>query len=387
MTFIVNIVLVSEVLAWDYYITHGQQQNVYTESEDNFYIDCDSVDAKIKFRIVNTGSANTSRNYKVYDPNKVEVDSGTIAANSTKWTNEILPANYTGNWRLKITGDPGKSIYVTGYVYKPELAIDPSGSMLFQMKEGGSNPNGQILNIYSDSSTPLGYWIAQRNDNRIKINGGSDVSGSGDDSVTITIDGSGLSGGNLYDIGDVIVTSPGANNSPQTLQILLQVDYLDPNFYSDFQNKEFSLLKDKVGVLEDAWFVKNLGDSGSTCCWEITKPVGGGDWLTIIPNQGTLVAPQTKYIDLEFNSNGLSTGVYTCNLELTSTDPNASGPYYAVVTLYVDPDPGPDWEIIYGSNPSPLPPYEIGQVLTFDQTIKKYRKYACTTIEIKLKII
>ena len=143
-------------------------------------------------------------------------------------------------------------------------------------------------------------------------------------------------------------------------------------------DKSFLLSEGESLTSNNVWYVRNIGDIGSSLTYSLGKvhesPLGGNsDWLTISPSSGSLTKSGSSnpidYIDLTANTSGLTSGVYVCTVNLTCNDPVNPGPFPRTVTLTVDPPPGPDWDVV-GADFTDLGPWEPGQNMYFSVDIK-----------------
>ena len=94
----------------------------------------------------------------------------------------------------------------------------------FEQIQGGPTPAAQTVNIGSVGQ-PLNYAAVANSNNSVNWLSVSPASGSTSTSgaLTVTVDGSKLTPGVLYN-GTVVITSPGAGNSPATVNVHFKVD-------------------------------------------------------------------------------------------------------------------------------------------------------------------
>jgi PKD repeat protein len=109
-------------------------------------------------------------------------------------------------------------------------------------------------------------------------------------------------------------------------------------------------------------FVENVGDANLS--WKVTENPAR-DWLSESPITGTIAPAGNQPVDVLFNATGLTIGVYTTTLEVTSNDPDeplVNIPVALTVTTGCIPVAGADF--IY----TPAVP-EVGEVVTFTGSV------------------
>jgi uncharacterized protein (TIGR03437 family) len=188
-----------------------------------------------------TSTSSTVLNYTVaFQTNNggnwlyINAQSGSTASNNTLSigviSNNLAAGTYTGSVTVTATGPGGSSvpnspivIPVTVVVTAGSLTIG-TNSLSFQQTAGGSAPPAQSVLIGS-TSQPLNYTaVANVGGNAVSWLTVSPASGNTATNGTLTIsaDGSKLIAGAAY-TGTIIVTAPGAGNSPSTINVSLTV--------------------------------------------------------------------------------------------------------------------------------------------------------------------
>jgi len=202
----------------------------------------------------------------------------------------------------------------------PEIAYDPS-SFNFTGTEGGANPPTQTLNV-SNSGTGTLNWSLAKNHTWLGLNPMSGVdAGAVDVSVNLT----GLTAGTYR---DTIVITANADNSPQTVPVLLTVEPPPPMIHLDPTSIEVSAIEGS-SLPPEQISVTNTG--GGVLNWTASKTSG---WLSINPTGGT----GDGVITVSFNLAGLAAGTYYDTVFVS--DPSATNdPQYTAVTLVVEPPP------------------------------------------------
>jgi len=102
----------------------------------------------------------------------------------------------------------------------PLISFNPS-NLSFSCREGSQNPAPQTLSIWDGGSGPL-LWEITHDCNWLAADPCSGECGEQDiDQVAVSVNASGLQAG-VYNC-DLIISDPGALNSPQTVPVVLQV--------------------------------------------------------------------------------------------------------------------------------------------------------------------
>ena len=188
----------------------------------------------------------------------------------------------------------------------PELAVSPT-SLTFDATVGGGNPAPQSFDISNAGSGDMA-WTATEDATWFGLSASSGTApptATVDVSVNIT----GLTAGTY--IETVLVEAPGAANSPQEVQVTLNLTEAPPEIAVDPLLFTFESVQGTKEVLYDTLNITNVG--GGTLNWSASK---SELWLVIAPTSGT--APSE--VELSVTTDGLSAGVYEDTVEVTAPD-------------------------------------------------------------------
>jgi hypothetical protein len=202
----------------------------------------------------------------------------------------------------------------------PVSLLDPT-SFNFNAEEGAGNPPAQTLNITNDGSGTL-EWSVSNNSGWLSLD---PAAGTGDGSVEVSVDITGLSAGTYYD--SIFVTS-NAENSPQNVPVILVVEPPPPTISLDPITISVTAVEGS-SVPPEQITVTNTG--GGALNWSATNQTG---WLSLDPTGGV----GDGVITVEFDLTGLTAGMYYDTVFVT--DENATNsPQITVVTLTVEEPP------------------------------------------------
>lgn len=173
----------------------------------------------------------------------------------------------------------------------PEVQTDP-GAIIFGAKEGGENPGAQWLEIMN-GGTGTFAWTATTNTPWLQL---GSTSGMANETIAVQADSSALAEGTHR--GEIILSAPGVPNSPQTIEVVLNVTRPDQSvwtmmFYVAADNDLAFGLKNKQLSLQEAaqhanlniLVLMDLADSGDTQLYQVlpdgllTYTPGNVPWL------------------------------------------------------------------------------------------------------------
>jgi len=189
----------------------------------------------------------------------------------------IGQANYLDDSpdRIATGGSVGFGGYVeANYVYdnfrrtivtaqRASIRLDPN-ALRFTAQTGGSNPPPQNLSISNGGGGKL-VWGAETNAGWLGVTPGS---GTGPSTMSISANITGLTAG-IYQ-GFVTVSHPEAENSPQTISVVLEVDDPIPgDFFDDFNRGD----GEEIG---NGWMQKNGGAFSLLGGAVMKRPVSSG---------------------------------------------------------------------------------------------------------------
>jgi len=218
-------------------------------------------------------------------------------------------------------------------------------SFSFSATEQGPNPSSQTLLVKNSGSGTLNYTIADDADTYdvdwLTITPSSGTSNGQINEHTVTINKAGMPGRNKDYKAKIIVSSPEAPNSPQTIDVSLKIAKemppkiaVSPNAFS-FAGKQGSVSNPSSQTLK----VKNDGEE--TLNYTISDDA---TWLDVNPKNGTAAQGEENSHTVIVDISGLAEGTYTG--KITITDDNASNsPMTVTVTLNVTKQPPPEIQV------------------------------------------
>lgn len=201
----------------------------------------------------------------------------------------------------------------------PTIALDPS-SFNYAITEGGSLPDDQ-LNITNVGGGVLN-WTAGNFDVWLSLD---PTSGTGDGSVTLSFDVSGLPAGSYLDT--IVVSDPAATNDLQYVFVNLTVNATPiPVISVSPTSFNFDAVEGGGNPPSQTLTITNIGDG--TLEWTVSEAAG---WLSLNPLSGSGNGSSEVSVDMT----GLTPGVYNTNI--TVTDPIASNsPVSVPVTFTIE---------------------------------------------------
>ncbi len=212
----------------------------------------------------------------------------------------------------------------------PALSLSTT-SLTFNTLTGNGNTAPQTVNV-SNSGTGTMNWSASSTQAWVKVTPGS---GTNAGSLSITADITGLTAGSRN--GSVIVTAPGASNSPQTINVALNLTApvgpsapTAPTISMSLSQTSLSL-SGVGGTSTAASQTVGVSFSGGSPAWAVGK---NQSWLSVSPASGTGNATLT----IAANPSGLGAGTYTDVISVTA--PGAlNSPGYINVSFTVQSAP------------------------------------------------
>jgi len=226
-----------------------------------------------------------------------------------------------------------RTVSVTLHVSEPatetEIAFTPD-ELSFTSEEGGSDPEDQFFEIWNAGPDSL-EWDVEVDEDWLDVNPSSGESSGEHEVVTVSI--------NLDDLdaddyeASITITSDDADNSPQTVTVMLEVTggttADEPEISVSPSRLEFSAVEDgddpDVGTLQ----IWNSGDGSLD--WVLSD---SSAWLTLSPTSGTSNGEEDD-VDVEVDISGMVAGEYTGRIDIE--DDNDSGNRKNVtVTLIIE---------------------------------------------------
>ena len=240
---------------------------------------------------------------------------------------------------VSVTADPSKlpvgtssaSLLILGtnlqYVTIPvTVTVSPSpqkmalsqGGFTFVAGAGGGVTPPQTFGVLN-TGTGSFSWSAQASTmsggNWLSVSpasGGSSSTSIG--SVTVSANPTGLVAGVYY--GLVVVSSAGTVNSPQQFEVILDVLASEQATGASVAPSGLIFTAPAGGdsPSSQTFQVTNLNSSASPLA--VNATTSGGDWLTVAPNNGSIVAGASQTVTVQPQTGSLSPGVYKGSIAL-----------------------------------------------------------------------
>ena len=251
-------------------------------------------------------------------------------------TNGLNAGTYTGTVTLTATG-PGGAVVANSPVVIPITLNVTAGSLTlsasdlsFQQTLGGPAPASQIVTIGSSGQTLNYTALANSNTSATWLtvspaSGNTSTSGT----LTVTVDGSRLTAGTTYN-GTIVVTSPGAGNSPATINVHFRVD---PGTLSANPNTTLTFTQAAGGAAPPSQSIAVSGSPAPLNFTVASATLNGVNWLSATPATGT--TPSS--VQVLVNGNVLPVGQYTGTVTIASTGATGSPITVGVVLNVVPP--------------------------------------------------
>jgi uncharacterized protein (TIGR03437 family) len=211
----------------------------------------------------------------------------------------------------------------------PQTILIPQSGLTFFAVQAGGLPPPQTFNILnggqgqmswstSVSTSSGGNWLAA-----FPTNGVTDASSlSASPQIRVNVFPGTLTAGLYY--GSVMVTSPGANNSPQFVSVVLNLLPPGSNVGPLVQPTGMIFVAAANGESPSSQpvLVQSLNTSPLTFTSGVSVS-SGGNWLTVLPPGGTVTAGAPATIVVQPQINGLAPGIYQGILTLSFSDGSA----------------------------------------------------------------
>jgi len=180
------------------------------------------------------------------------------------------------------------------------IAVAPSSLTFTQIQGGGSTPV-QSVNISSGGA--FNYSVSATTQNGANWLQVTPTGGSTPATISVSTNNAGLGLGTYG--GSIIVTAPGATNSPQIIPVTMNV-VSAPTVTASPTSLAFS--SGTIGVAPGAQTI-TLSTSGASLNYTASSTVtsGGVNWLEVTPTSGTLPGSLT----VRPNVSGLQAGTYS----------------------------------------------------------------------------
>ena len=238
-----------------------------------------------------------------------ETDSVTVSVN----TSGLSAGTHNGTITITGTGatNTPQTVTVTLTVTSaaPTITRSPT-TMSFTGQQGGSNPANQALSISNTGGGTLN-WSVSDNAAWLTLSPTSGDSTGETDSVTVSINTSGLSAGTYN--GTITITGTGATNTPQTVAVTLTVTSVAPTITRSPTTMSFTGQQGGSNPANQALSISNTG--GGTLNWSVSDDAA---WLSLSPTSGSSTG-ETDSVTVSINTSGLSAGTYNGTITITGT--------------------------------------------------------------------
>ncbi len=208
----------------------------------------------------------------------------------------------------------------------PEIGFSPS-SFLFEGTIGFPDPDTEPLNISNLGGGTLN-WTISTSSGWLSA---SPASGTAPSVTAIAADISGLSPGAYEDT--LVITAPGATNSPQKVPVTFIVSQLPPVIAVNPTGFSYTIVQGDPSPADEYLEIFTTAQ-GSELNWTASNNAA---WLTISPASGTATGSEVDSVLVQVDVTGLSFGTYTDTI--TVSDPAADNdPVRVIVTLQIVSD-------------------------------------------------
>jgi uncharacterized protein (TIGR03437 family) len=291
---------------------------VVNPSGDLFVADCDnhairkvSADSGIITTVVGTGRVGFSG------------DGGLAGIASLSWP-EGLAVDAAANLYISDTGN-NRIRKVTPARIAPALGVAPA-ILSFSALQGGASPDPQTFYALNTNFVGLSWslQVAGTGASWLKATPGSGVAPS---AITVSVNPSGLVAGDYR--ATLVVSSPGAVGSPQTVSVLLTVTpAAQASVALSTQLLSFQAVAGGISPSPQTLSIVNAGSG--TLQWSASAQTStGGSWLALSAPSGT--APSSLFVSI--NTRGLSAGVYQGTVTVQGSSGGAAVNATVVLTV------------------------------------------------------
>jgi trimeric autotransporter adhesin len=245
----------------------------------------------------------------------VSVNPSGLAGGTYLGTVSIASANQTFNVAVTLTVSGGPA----------ELELSQTG-FRFQTVAGGGNPPAQTLSILnsgskssnfgaSASTTSGGQWLS------VSPASGT-ISASAPAVATISVQTSGLAAGDYY--GQILVSAGGAENSPQTASVVLNVAAAGTDLGAFVSHTGLIFVGQASGATPAAQTISVTNPSTSALTFSAgTYFAQTTPWFTLQPATAAVSAANPATISVQPIA-GLAAGIYAGDIQLNFTDSSSS---------------------------------------------------------------
>lgn len=288
-----------------------------------------------------TASANSGANFLSVSPSSGSVAPFTNTAVSvTVDPTQLKTGTFAGTISVAISPDKQQfdiSVLVTISGSGAQLHLSQSG-FRFQAQIGGGDPPPQTLAILASASKPLNFsattsmtssgdWLS------VTPNSGNTVANA-PASATVRVQASGLKAGDYY--GQIQISSAGAENSPQTANVVLNIAGIDTELGAFISPTGLVFVGQAGGADPAAKAISVTHSSTATLTFNGSSFFNqGSNWFTLQPATGTVDSTHPATINVQPALSGLVPGVYTGEIVLQFAEDNVTR--HVAVLLVVTP--------------------------------------------------
>lgn len=236
----------------------------------------------------------------------------------------LAPNTYAENITVSSTGsgNPAQTFTVT-LIVSNNPALQPSqSSVTFNYQIGKTSPSSQTLTLTS-TGAPLSYNVTTSTNScsgfltATPASGISPVQPGQTSQVVIGVDTTGLTTPQTCK-GTVTIAVPGSTGSPLTIPVTLNVSSTPLLNASPAVVSVVAVTGSTTTTTQSISLVSTDGTTPlQFTATAVTNPAGL-TWLSVTPNTGS--TPAT--LNVGVNATGLPAGIYTGNINITSTSPN-----------------------------------------------------------------
>jgi trimeric autotransporter adhesin len=252
---------------------------------------------------------------------------GATAVSISANPSSLAPGTYSGTVAIS-SANPAQSVVVpvtmTVSAVLQTILIPQTGLTFFAVQGGGPAPPqyfsilntgvGQMIFNITGGTLSGGPWLSA-----FPLSGESDASSSIVPQVRVGVDPSGLNAGIYY--GSLQVTSPGADNSPQSVSIILNV--LPPGSNIGPLVEPTGLIFSAVagGGLPGSQTVQVQNTNNNPVIFHTGQITSNGQgFFTSLPQSATVTQAQPINVVIQPQTSGLAAGVYRGSLTMSFSD-------------------------------------------------------------------
>ena len=238
-----------------------------------------------------------------------------------------LPAGtYTGTVSISLApAGQTSTVAVTATVSsaKQQIVLTQSG-LRFQTAAGGATPPSQSLSVFNSGAGNLNFSASAST-----LSGGSGwlsvspssgtASSTTPGAIAVNINPSGLAAGDYY--GQVQISSPGVDNSPQTATVVLNVAANGADIGAFLSTTGLIFVAQAGGTNPAAKTVTISNPSTAPLTFSASPSFAqGSNWFTVKPASGSVTSATPVQLTVQPVITGLATGVYLGQVTLVFSD-------------------------------------------------------------------